>query len=702
MALTTHQVKQGSAEYIVEAGNPYPLGATPDTNGVNFSIFSEHTTSVELLLFDRPNNLEPNQVIKLDYKNNRTFQFWHVYVRGLKPWAGYAYRVDNSQNLHRTNSNFNRNKVLIDPYAKGNTNVLWNRIDALGTKDNLATSMRSVVVDLSDYDWEGDCTLNRPMRETIIYEMHVGGFTKSPSSNCKYPGTFHGIKEKIPYLQSLGITAVELLPVFDFDEKEIISEASDRQLTNYWGYDPHSFFALEGSYCASSDVKNQLKEFRDLVKALHKAGIEVILDVVFNHTSEGNHFGPVINFKGLDNNIYYHLVENNSKYYMNYSGCGNTLNCNHPIVIKLILEALEFWVKEMHIDGFRFDEASILARSEDGTPMTYPPLTWAIETSEILANTKIIAEAWDADGLYQIGDFPGYRWAEWNGHFRDNIRCFVKGDLGLVGTVAERICGSPDLYQQNRQLPINSINFITCHDGFTLNDLVSYNSKHNEANGQTNKDGINNNLSWNCGVEGKTDNLKIESLRHRQIKNFITILLLSRGVPMILAGDEVRRTQRGNNNAYCQDNNISWFDWNLVEKNADTLRFFKLLINFRKQHAVLNREYFGQSKINKRGLSDLTWHGCKLHSPGWNNPNAAALAFTLGGFEEEADIHVMLNMHWEKLDFEIPLLEERKWYRVIDTHKSSPKDILQPDQEIEILSNTYQVEQRSIVVATSK
>ncbi|MEH1824818.1 MAG: glycogen debranching protein GlgX [Nostoc sp.] len=699
-----YQVELGIPDYQLESGCSHPFGAVPDKDGVNFSIFSEHATSVELLLFDRDDSPQPTHIIQLNPKFNKTFHFWHVYVKGLKAGAHYAYRVDGNPDLHHSGHRFNKNKVLLDPYARGNTNTLWQRNNALGTKDNLTTSMRSVVIDISDYDWEGDRPLNRPMSDTVIYEVHVGGFTRSSSSISKHPGTFHGIIEKIPYLKELGITAVELLPIFDFDEKNLLREVNGKPLKDYWGYNPHSYFAPEASYCAFPDVGNHIREFRDLVKALHKEGIEVILDVVFNHTDEGNHEGPTISFKGLFNSIFYHLVHWDKQYYMDYSGCGNTVNCNHPIVEKLIVDCLEFWVKEMHVDGFRFDEASILSRSQDGIPMIHPPVIWHIETSETLADTKIIAEAWDAGGLYQIGDFPGYRWAEWNGRFRDDIRRFVKGDPGIVGAVAWRLAGSADLYQSSRHLPINSINFISCHDGFTLNDLVSYNHKHNEANGENNQDGINDNLSWNCGYEGETDNPQVDALRRRQIKNFAAILLLSQGVPMIVAGDEVRRTQKGNNNAYCQDNEISWFDWNLVQKNADIFRFFKLMVNFRKCycHSALRRSNFFTGEVNERGLADIAWHGCKLFKPGWHDSHARVLAFTLGGFEGEADIHVMLNMYWEDLDFEIPAIKGRKWCRVVDTALSSPMDIVEPGEETLVSGNIYAVKERSVVVLISK
>jgi isoamylase len=700
--MPNYQLKHPTTVYLVEAGCAHPLGATPDKEGTNFSVFSEHAKSVELLLFDEHNDKEPTQIVQLSPMVNKTFYFWHVYIRGLKPGAHYAYRVDGNEDLYWTGNRFNKHKILIDPYAKGNTNELWNRIDALGEQDNLATSMRSIVIDISDYDWEGDRPLNRPMRDTIVYEMHVGGFTRSSSSNCENCGTFSAVIEKIPYLKELGVTAVELLPIFDFDEKEIVREVNGVKLKDYWGYNPHSYFAPEGSYCVFSDLGKHITEFRDMVKALHRSGIEVILDVVFNHTNEGNHMGPTINFKGFDNSIYYHLVHFAKQYYMDYSGTGNTFNCNHPIVEKLIVECLEFWVKEMHVDGFRFDEGSILSRGEDGIPLIHPPVIWHIETSEILADTKIIAEAWDAAGLYQIGYFPGCRWAEWNGLYRDNIRQFIKGDPGVTGAVAARIAGSADLYQSSGHLPINSVNFITCHDGFTLNDLVSYNYKHNEANGEGNRDGINDNLSWNCGFEGETDDLYVEALREKQVKNFAAILLLSQGVPMITAGDEVRRTQKGNNNAYCQDNEISWFNWDLVDKNSLMLRFFKLMIHFRTQHSVLRRGHFFVGDVNERGLADISWHGVNLFTPGWYDAESRTLAFTLGGFNGDTDIHVIFNMYWEGLEFELPVVKDRVWHRVVNTAFTSPMDIVEPGQEIAVQGNTYFVKERSVVVLISK
>lgn len=689
--------------YKTLPGRAHPLGATPDNCGVNFSVFSRNATGIELLLFSEHNEKEPFQIIKFDPKINKTFFFWHIYIDGLTSGTHYAYRVDGPWDLS-TGHRFNKNKVLIDPYAKGNTNTLWEYNAACTMEDNLPKSMRSVVIDTYNYDWEGDKPLDKPMNEQIIYEMHVGGFTRSASAGVKNPGTFKGLIEKIPYLKELGITSVELLPVFEFDDKDILRYNEEGiALTNYWGYSTVSFFAPDSLYCVSPEEGAHINEFRDMVKALHKAGIEIILDVVFNHTNEGNHLGAAYCFKGFDNSIYYHLSPRNRQYYLDYSGCGNTVNCNHPIVQKFILECLEFWVKEMHVDGFRFDEGSILSRGEDGQPMAYPPAIWSIELSETLLDSKIIAEAWDAAGLYQIGYFPGYRWAEWNGRYRDDIRRFVKGEYNVINQVACRITGSADLYQSSGHLPINSINFITCHDGFTLNDLVTYNEKHNLANGEQNHDGINDNLSWNCGLEGETAYAEIEQLREKQIKNFTSILLLSQGVPMFTGGDEIRRTQKGNNNAYCQDNEISWMDWGLTEKNKHIYRFFKLMIDFRKNNPVLHRSRFFTGTVNEQGLKDIEWHGCKLYNPGWDNPNSRVLAFTLGGFENcNTDIHVMMNMDWQDLEFEVPVLKNKNWYRVVDTSLNSPDDITEMGKELIYESGLYKLTKHSVVVLTSK
>jgi len=687
--------------FEVEEGSPHPLGATIQQDGVNFSLYSGSATGVELLLFDKHDSPQPLQIIRLIPSKNKTFHFWHIFVKDLKAGAHYAFRV-NGPYVPEAGLRHNPRKVLIDPYARGNTDTLWKRGDACNDSDNIATSLRSVVIDPGDYDWEGDKPLNRPIEDTIIYEMHVRGFTKSPTSTVQHSGTFLGLVEKIPYLKELGVTAVELLPIFDFDETVPLRVIDGKPLWNFWGYSTMSYFAPQSAYCVRPEDGMHLKEFRDTVKALHKAGIEVILDVVFNHTDEGNHQGPTFCFRGIDNRSYYFLVPSARQYYMDYSGCGNTFNCNHPIVQKLIVECLRYWVKEAHVDGFRFDEGSILSRGEDGAPLIHPPLVWQVELDEDLMDTKLIAEAWDAAGLYQIGHFPGDRWGEWNGRFRDTMRRFVKGDGGIIGQVADAIAGSASLYQGRGGKPTNSINFIACHDGFTLNDLVSYNSKHNEANGEGNNDGINENLSWNCGVEGETCDPKINELREQQIRNFATLLMLSRGVPMFVAGDESRNTQYGNNNAYCQDNEVGWFDWSKPERHSDLHRFWKQIIAFRKRHPALRKNSFFTGEVNHRGLKDVSWHGTILNCPGWDDSHARTLGFTLAGFEDDPDIHVMMNMYWEPLDMAVPTVPGRQWTRAVDTSLPSRSAVADPETEMTCSGPSYRVNGRSIVVLVNK
>ena len=685
--------------FVVKTGRQYPLGSTPDDKGTNFSIFSPQADAVELLLFDAHDDVEPVFIVKLDARIHKTFQFWHVYVEGVRPGTHYAYRI-HGPNDPKRGLRFNDKKVLIDPYSKGNTKSLWRRADACGLEDNLATSLRSVVIDSSKFTKR--VHINRPMSESIIYEMHVGGFTKSPSAGVKHPGTFRGVIEKIPYLKELGVTAVELLPVFEFDntEKRIVD---GKELTNYWGYSTMAYFAPHPMYCVNPETGNHVDEFRNMVKALHEAEIEVILDVVFNHTDEGNHQGPVFSFKGIANSAYYYLMPGQREYYNDYTGCGNTFNVNHPIGEKFILDCLRYWVQVMGVDGFRFDEGSVLSRGEDGAPLKHPPVLWQIELDDILVDAKVIAEAWDAAGLYQVGHFPGARWADWNGKYRDHVRHFVRGDAGvvdgnsLVGNIASRICGSPDVYQWNHHLPQNSVNFVACHDGFTLNDIVCYNEKHNDANGEDNRDGINENISSNYGVEGPSDDPDLERLRDRQIKNFAAILMLSQGVPMLLMGDEVRRSQRGNNNAYCQDNELNWFDWTLTKKNAHLFRFWKWMIDFRKRHSAVHRSRYFTGEINARGLPDITWHGTRLGTPDWS-PESRVLSFTLAGFEQESDIHVVINMYWEPILFELPQIENHAWYRVVDTARDAPDDILEPGNERISAGADYLAQGRSVVV----
>jgi glycogen operon protein len=532
------------------------------------------------------------------------------------------------------------------------------------------------------------------MNESVIYEMHVGGFTRGVDADVTHPGTFSAVIEKIPYLKSLGVTAVELLPVFEFDDSDMRMHG-DTPLRNYWGYSTMAYFAPHSGYCVAPESGSHADEFRDMVKALHKAGIEVILDVVFNHTDEGNHQGPIFSFKGFANETYYYL-DSDKRYYMDYSGCGNSLNANQPVVSKLVLDCLLYWVEDMHVDGFRFDEASVLSRGENGAPMEHPPVLWQIELNETLAETKLIAEAWDAAGLYQVGHFPGYRWAEWNGRFRDDMRRFVRSDAGQIDIIRSRFCGSPDLYQAINRLPINSINFIDAHDGFTIADLVAFNRKHNDGNGEGNRDGVDDNLSWNCGVEGQTDDPEILSLRERQIKNFAAVLLLSQGVPMFVMGDEVQRSQGGNNNAYCQDNPIGWFNWLDPQRHAAMLRFWQEMIAFRRQHASLLHPHYFTGAVNKRGLADLTWHGVKLNEPDLGE-DSRSLAFTLGAADEDADIHVIANMYWEPLTFALPTVTGRTWRRAFDTALSSSPD--NSERNTEICPDGFcRAEGRSVVV----
>ncbi|MGB5715971.1 MAG: glycogen debranching protein GlgX [Gammaproteobacteria bacterium] len=686
--------------YRISSGNRYPAGATPVADGVNFSIYSRHATHVELLLFADADSREPFQVIPLEARLHRVFFFWNVLVLDLPPGSHYAWRVDGPDGLHHNGFRFDRDKVLLDPWARGVTDNLWQRADAARPGSNMATSMRGVV-QAGEYDWGDDETLGciRP-EVTIIYEMHVGGFTRHPDSGVSHPGTFLGVIEKIPYLMELGVTHVELLPVMAFDEQDVPQGVAELGLGNYWGYSTHSYFSPHPGYCVAKHAGDQLNEFRDMVKALHDAGIGVILDVVFNHTAEGGAGGPVINFKGIGNETFYHLDPNDRAVYRDYTGCGNTLNCNHPLVARFILECLEYWVREMHVDGFRFDLASVLSRGENGAPLYHAPVLWNIEFSNVLSETRIIAEAWDAAGLYQVGDFPGFRWAEWNGQYRDVVRRFVRGDKGMHSELAQRFTGSSDLYQDDDRLPINSVNFISCHDGFTLHDLVSYNEKHNEGNGEQNRDGNRNVLSWNCGTEGDSDDPDILALRYRQAKNFMAILLLSQGVPMINAGDEVLRTQHGNNNAWCQNNTLGWFDWRLTGENSDMLRFTRLMIAFRKRHACLmHSRFLNGMEREGRWFPDITWHNEHLSQPLWEDREAQMLACTLGAVDaREEDLFVIMNMQARKLVMSLPRVVEGGWQLAIDTAGESPLDIIEPADQPLQTAPVYSVQPHSVVV----
>jgi len=691
-------------KYSTQPGHRSPFGATFDSKGTNFSVWGRFATRVELHLYERSDSPTPFQVIELDPEVNKTFYAWHVYVEGLVPGTFYGWCMDGPGDTRSTGLRFDKEKVLLDPWARAVTHDMWSRQRACLPGDNGAFSMRGIVLGDDPYDWKGDEPLNHPMEEAIIYEMHVGGLTRHSTSQVARPGTFAAVIEKIPYLKTLGVTDVELMPVMAFDEQDVPEGVAARGLKNYWGYSTHSFFSPHPGYTVTPEKGTHRREFRDMVKALHQAGIGVILDVVLNHTSEGGERGPTINFKGIGNRGFYHLDPNDRRIYRDYTGCGNTVNCNSPVVSDFLVDCLEYWVQEMHVDGFRFDLASILVRGHNGEPMYFAPTPWRIEFSNTMANTAVIAEAWDAAGLYQVGDFPGFRWAEWNGRYRDVIRRFVRGDRGLIGEVASRVSGSSDLYEWEGRVPSSSVNFVACHDGFTLYDLVSYNGKHNEANGEDNRDGNNDNLSSNCGAEGETKDPKIVSLRKQQAKNFMAILFLSHGVPMILAGDEVLRTQQGNNNGYCQDNELSWFDWTLAEKNREMLRFVTRMIAFRKRHPCLMRKHFLMGK--KKGgapFPDVTWHGTKLNEPLWNNPDAQILAYTLGRQrEEEEDLHIVFNMSSQAVEMELPPLSGRTWHRAIDTGQPSPEDIFEPSDEPRIKDLFYRVSSHSVVVFESR
>ena len=676
-------------------GRSFPLGATLSADGTNFSVYSKHATGIELLLFDCVDDAQPKRVISVDPATSRTYHYWHVFVSGVKAGQIYGYRVNGAFDPP-SGMRFDPAKVLIDPYGRGAVVPKNYSRDAARKKgDNAASAIKSVVTDARTYDWEGDTPLKRPSSRTIVYEMHVRGFTRDASSGVaeKRRGTFAGVMDKIPYLKELGVTAVELMPVFQFDPQD-----SPPGLVNYWGYAPVSFFAPHQAYSSQQDPLGPLDEFRDMVKALHRADIEVILDVVFNHTAEGNHDGPTLSFRGLDNPTYYILEQDRSRY-ANYSGTGNTLNTNHPIVRRMILDSLRYWVKEMHVDGFRFDLAAILERGESGQLIQNPPVLWDIESDPELAGTKLIAEAWDAAGLYEVGSFIGDSWKEWNGRFRDDVRSFFRGEKDSVGRFADRLLGSPAIYGHKEREAEESVNFVTCHDGFTLNDLVSYDRKHNEANGENNRDGTNDNRSWNCGVEGSTDDPGVEKLRNRQVKNFLTVTMLCVGMPMLLMGDEVRRTQRGNNNAYCQDNETSWFDWTFVAKHADIHRFVTLL-NARR---VLRDPEPERQRVSLNQLLrgvNLSWHGVKLNQPDWGE-SSHSIAFTVEIREEKLLFHVILNAYWQPLDFELPRLDsagENPWRRWIDTALDSPHDIVQWETAESVPGYTYRAESHSVVM----
>jgi len=680
-------------DFSIQRGQALPFGATVERGGINFSIYARNATEV-ILVFFLPGEEDEIAAFPLDNKINRTGDVWHVFVAGLNPGVEYAYKMNGPLTLP---NRYNANLILADPYA----NALNGRITWAAPVHPNMPFRRGIIVS-HEYDWEFDQPINRPLADSIIYELHVRSFTRDNSSNVNNPGTFRGIIEKIPYLVELGITAVELLPITEFDEldNDRTNPESGATLRNLWGYHPLSFFAIKPAYSTSRLPGSEINEFKDMVKALHAAGIEVILDVVYNHSGEGDHRGPTYSLKGIDNGTYYILSKDGS--YMNFSGCGNTINCNQPYVRNFIMDSLRYWVMEMHVDGFRFDLASILGRDQQGKVLESPPLLEQIAGDPVLASTKLIAEAWDAAGLYQVGSFPNWgRWAELNGHFRDDVRRFVKSDPGMVGKLASRLSGSSDLYQFGRD-PSHSINFVTSHDGFTLHDLFSYNEKHNLENGEGNGDGDNNNLSWNCGTEGETDDPIIINLRERQVRNLATLLLMSRGVPMILAGDEIGRTQRGNNNSYCQDNNISWINWQGLSENKSLYRFFRLLIAFRKSHELLRHDSF----TIKDGLGlQIEWHGIQLGSPDWSFDSRSIAAHMFGRNTKGVypEIYLIANAYWDTLAFQLPGLNDQKWHRFIDT--SLPGELaIMDDENLQALGDQslYLIGGRSVVVLISR
>jgi glycogen operon protein len=641
--------------------------------------------------------------IALDPWKNRTGAHWHVLVMGLPSAFRYGWRVDGPPGGgHR----FNPAMVLLDPAATAvSDGEVWGRSAEV---DPHSTSRRSLFIRLP-FNWHEDLPPRTPLEDSVIYELHVRGFTCHPSAGVSKPGTFAGLTEKIPYLNDLGVTAVELLPIHEFDECDcpFVNPNSGERLRNFWGYNSIAFAAAKASYAFSGAANGQMIEFREMVRSFHKAGIEVILDVVFNHTGEGNERGRTYSFRGLDNDLYYMLSSEGT--YLNFTGCGNTLNCNHPVVRNLIMDCLRFWVVDMHVDGLRFDLASILGRDPEGNVLVEPPVVESIAADGALADTKLIAEPWDAAGLYQVGRFPyGRRWSEWNGRYRDEVRRFWRGEEGMAGPLATRLCGSADLYEPSGRQPVHSINFLTCHDGFTLKDLVCYNQKHNEDNGENNFDGQNENFSWNCGAEGPSDDPATLNLRARQVRNLMATLLLSQGVPMLLAGDEFLRSQRGNNNAWCQDNELSWVDWSLAEREGGFLRFVREMIAFRKRHPVLRRRTFFHGTGPRRDWQpDVIWHGATPEAPAFTTAGHT-LAYALDGSqtarEPDNDIYVAMNSSKEAVEFQIPPSPSgHPWVRVVDTALASPQDIVhERDAQAVPAGNHYTVESFALLVLATR
>ncbi len=694
----------GAGKFETQRGRPLPLGAWPIAAGVNFALFSRHATAVELLLYRSASDAEP-VTIELDPAHHRTGDIWHVWVRGLEAGDCYGYRVDGPYRPEE-GLRFNRMRVLIDPYvralrippsrdfarARGNDPAMP---DDLAERDNSVFAARGIVV-ARQFNSPALAELGHPWSRTVIYETHVRGLTIDPSSAAASPGTYLGVIEKLPYLKELGVTAIELLPVQEFNPRDnpLTNPLTGARLSNYWGYNPLAFFA-PATFYAKTAAPGHVEEFRTMVAQAHRAGIEVILDVVFNHTAEGDERGPTLSFRGLDNPIYYLLAED-PRHYRNYSGCGNTLNCNHPVVRELILDCLRQWAIEMGVDGFRFDLASILGRDREGRVASNPPLLEAIAEDPILSSVKLIAEAWDLGGAYQLGSFPGQRWSEWNGRFRDDVRCFWRGDPGMSAALASRLCGSADIYQRYGKQPLNSINFVTCHDGMTLNDLVTYARKHNEANGEDNQDGAAGDYSCNYGVEGPTADPEINRVRLRQAKNLMATLMLSRGVPMLLGGDEFLRTQLGNNNAYCQDNEISWYDWRLVERNREFHEFTRRMIAFRANHPVLCAERF-------YAPDEVIWFNPAGVSPDWSASENLLGCIIIAGAPADGMMAMLFNAEREVAGFRLPASTAGAgWRVVIDTAAAAPGEINDFASAPRLQTPTVGVAARSLIVLEAR
>jgi len=680
-------------------GSPIPLGVYSQEGGINFTLFSRHATRVFLLLFNRPEDSNPSQTIELYPQHHRTGDIWHIFVKGAKRGQTYAFQVEGPYAPEQGHL-FCPHAILLDPYTSAVTSPQpWNFSHCCVRHEDgsihKASAFAKGLVIHSGFDWEDDRPLKRHWPELIIYEAHIKGLTIHPSAGAACPGTYLGVIEKIPYLQELGVNAIEFMPLQEFNPHELTAKNpfTKERLVNYWGYNTVGFFAPHEGYGTRQYPGCQVDEFKTMVKALHKAGIEILLDVVFNHTAEGNETGPTLNFRGLDNSIYY-LLEEDKRFYKNYSGCGNTINCNHPVVRNFILDCLRYWVVEMHVDGFRFDLASILGRDRSGHLTPNPPLLEQIAEDPILREVKLIAEAWDAGGAYLVGRFPGERWSEWNGHYRDDIRSFWRGDHGMAGTLAKRLCGSADLYDHSGKAPVNSINFVTCHDGFTLSDLVSYHHKHNLANGEENSDGCDANFSCNYGVEGPTEDDLINRIRLKQGKNMLATLFLSRGIPMLLGGDEFGRTQHGNNNAYCQDNETSWFDWALLDKNRELFNFVQGMIAFRKRNRVLSLERFYRQ-------DEITWFNCQGFPPRWEDESCLGCHIHAGR-DGDPGLCFLFNPTPHNVDFALPHLpHDRLWLKAIDTHAAAGEDIYPAGREISLVGYfSLQVMEHSLVVLT--